>query len=810
MAERQAVFCSNRVGIRIRNALNIIIYIRALSLKSTSSEKINTGQILNLITSDTFKFEELYTNLAGLTASILETIILFGLLCWIIHPIPVLCGYALCPIFILIQIYFGRKFRQCREIAAVCSDKRMQAYSEFIYGCHTVKMYNWEKPMENRIVQMRKNELESIRYTSRFRAFNRTQYFISTQLLSLATFGSAWLLGYPLTIANTFPLIMAFAFMRDNIACWVPLAFEKFNEAKLASKRIHAFMHLTVKQEHQSSTNTLLSNQKQKGSIVMSNAWFSWQNDISCLSSLNLSVEKGTLVGIVGPVGCGKSSLLAAILGEMNLIEGQVNTYHSSFSYAAQSPWIFADTFRNNILLNRPYDAQRYRDVIDACCLNVDLSRLGSCDDLAIIGDNGVNLSGGQKARVGLARALYDDADIYLLDDPLSAVDRTVAEHIYERCIGSNGLLKNKTRLLLTHQTQFLFEADQIIFLSHGQIDKEDRLDENFTRQNEPDKKQTSVLTTMLEDNPPECDEQSIITDEISVNDRSNWSLYYDLFTALPSGICGLCVLIVLLLLGEIFNDGANYWLSIWLKQSKIDRQFSPKYAYIYFGLIIGALVMDILEFFESNPSGRILNRASKEQYAIDELLPVLMLNGIMALLITVGAMFILCGSQEMAEKSLKGSMKATAIVAMSNYLEASSIVAGAGGLSLWIDYLHLNPVEVGILGAVSANGFGSAAGALVGGFLVDRFGRKIGVGSISLAVPTLILKIGFKLCGSMMIGFLIIHLIIGFLLAPDTRGKTLHEIEMAWYGTKKEHNPTPTTPLATDKVDETTSPSPV
>ncbi|CAF5119165.1 unnamed protein product, partial [Rotaria sp. Silwood1] len=351
--------------------------------------------------------------------------------------------------------------------------------------------------------------------------------------------------------------------------------------------------------------------------------------------------EKGTLVGIVGPVGCGKSSLLAAILGEMNLIEGQVNTYHSSFSYAAQSPWIFADTFRNNILLNRPYDAQRYRDVIDACCLNVDLSRLGSCDDLAIIGDNGVNLSGGQKARVGLARALYDDADIYLLDDPLSAVDRTVAEHIYERCIGSNGLLKNKTRLLLTHQTQFLFEADQIIFLSHGQIDKEDRLDENFTRQNEPDKKQTSVLTTMLEDNPPECDEQSIITDEISVNDRSNWSLYYDLFTALPSGICGLCVLIVLLLLGEIFNDGANYWLSIWLKQSKIDRQFSPKYAYIYFGLIIGALVMDILEFFESNPSGRILNRASKEQYAIDELLPVLMLNGIMALLITVGAMFI-------------------------------------------------------------------------------------------------------------------------------------------------------------------------
>ncbi|CAF4366960.1 unnamed protein product, partial [Rotaria sordida] len=162
-------------------------------------------------------------------------IILFGLCSWIIHPIPTLCGYALYPIFILIQMYFGRKFRQCREITAVCSDKRIQSYCEFIYGCHAVKMYNWEEPMENRIVQMRKNELESIRHTSRFRAFNGTQYFISAQLLSLATFGSAWLLGYPLTIANTFPLITAFAFMRENKANCVPLAFAKFSEAKFAS-----------------------------------------------------------------------------------------------------------------------------------------------------------------------------------------------------------------------------------------------------------------------------------------------------------------------------------------------------------------------------------------------------------------------------------------------------------------------------------------------------------------------------------------------------------------------------------------------
>ncbi|CAF4835548.1 unnamed protein product, partial [Rotaria sp. Silwood2] len=127
----------------------------------------------------------------------------------------------------------------------------------------------------------------------------------------------------------------------------------------------------------------------------------------------------------------GKSSLLAAILGEVNLINGQLHTNGSSFSYAAQSPWIFADTLRNNILLSRSFDQQR--------------------GDLIMIGEKGVNLSGGQKARVSLARALYADADIYLLDDPLGAVDRTVATQIYERCLGPHGLLKDKTRLLVTH-----------------------------------------------------------------------------------------------------------------------------------------------------------------------------------------------------------------------------------------------------------------------------------------------------------------------------------------------------------------------
>ena len=137
--------------------------------------------------------------------------------------------------------------------------------------------------------------------------------------------------------------------------------------------------------------------------------------------------------------------------------------YVNSISYAPQSAWIFADTIRANILLGKPMDEERYKNVIKACCLNIDLQNFGEVGDLLMIGDKGVNLSGGQKARISFARALYADADLYLLDDPLAAVDPKVAKNIFDQCIGPRSLLRGKTRILVTHQTHFLVETDQMI-----------------------------------------------------------------------------------------------------------------------------------------------------------------------------------------------------------------------------------------------------------------------------------------------------------------------------------------------------------
>ena len=669
--ERQAIFRSVRVGMRIRNTLAIIIYERSLSLKSAAWRQVDTGQIINMIGNDTFRFEEMCTYLAGLCTSIVEAVITFGLLCWILNPISTLCGYALLSLVVLTLLYSSRKFGECREITAIYSDKRIKAFSEFIYGCHVVKMYNWEKPIGERIAEVRESELSSVRRTSRFRALNATQKFAASQLLALITFGSAWFLGYPLNVTNTFPALLFFFYLSNNALYYLPVTIEKLSDTRFASKRIDSFMSLTMKQDHDSSSSTSSINQQETGSIIMSNASFSWHDGVPCLSPLDLTIKQGAFVGIGGPVGSGKSSLLNAILGEMKMISGHLNTNNSSFSYAAQSPWIFADTFRNNILLNRPFDAERYRNVVYACCLDIDLTRFGASGDMIMIGEKGVNLSGGQKARVALARALYVDADVYLLDDPLSAVDREVAEQIYERCIGPHGLLKNKTRLFITHYTRFLTEANQTIFLFDGHIDQHDCVTENIIRGNDASKEETSVLADLLDQYTSMTDTQPIIIDETPPNDSTRRRVWYDFFTAPPSGILGFCLLVALLLLGEFLRTGANYWLSIWLKQPQTN-EVSPKFAYIYFGLLIATAFVDIvrtnyyftvvlhgsnrlhsnmlkgllytsIKFFESNPSGRILNRASKDQYIMDELFPITMLTGIKPLLMVIGSIFLIC-----------------------------------------------------------------------------------------------------------------------------------------------------------------------
>ncbi|KAK7108692.1 hypothetical protein V1264_016377 [Littorina saxatilis] len=202
-----------------------------------------------------------------------------------------------------------------------------------------------------------------------------------------------------------------------------------------------------------------------------------WNPDLGpTLKDVNLQIPAGGLVAVVGQVGAGKSSVISAIIGDMIKVQGQV-VVKGSVAYVPQQAWIQNDTVRNNILFGESMRQRDYDECVEACALSPDLDILPA-GDLTEIGERGINLSGGQKQRVSLARAVYSDADVYLLDDPLSAVDSHVGKHIFEEVIGRSGLLKHKTRILVTHGVHWLPLVDQVIVLKNGQVSEIGSYDE--------------------------------------------------------------------------------------------------------------------------------------------------------------------------------------------------------------------------------------------------------------------------------------------------------------------------------------------
>lgn len=224
--------------------------------------------------------------------------------------------------------------------------------------------------------------------------------------------------------------------------------------------------------------------------VTMRNVTALWANSQSGIEDVSFEIKSNQFCAIIGPVGSGKSTILHTILQELEIDKGEL-TVNGVVSYSSQEPWLFEASVRQNILFTEEYDENRYKDVIRVCALERDLELLPYAD-LTIVGERGISLSGGQKARVSLARAIYRRADIYLLDDPLSAVDSVVGKHIFDNCIKE--FLKNKICILVTHQEQYLKASNHIIYMDYGRVQlqgKNGRIDnvhyQSFRRLNSGD-----------------------------------------------------------------------------------------------------------------------------------------------------------------------------------------------------------------------------------------------------------------------------------------------------------------------------------
>nr|XP_025746236.1 multidrug resistance-associated protein 7 isoform X2 [Callorhinus ursinus] len=325
--------------------------------------------------------------------------------------------------------------------------------------------------------------------------------------------------------------------------------------------------------------------------LELHEALFSWDPVGSSQETFisHLEVKKGALVGIVGKVGCGKSSLLAAIAGELHRLRGRVAVWGLSkgFGLATQEPWIQFATIRENILFGKTFDAQLYKEVLESCALSDDLCILPAGDQTEV-GEKGVTLSGGQRARIALARAVYQEKELYLLDDPLAAVDADVANHLLHRCI--LGVLSHTTRLLCTHRIEYLAKADVVLLMEAGRLVRagppseilplvqavptawaEDGQEaDSATVQSAGDLEKTKEGLGG-EENTCGC----LLQEERKKEGAVALHVYQAYWRAVGWGLA-LAILLSLLLM-QATRNAADWWLSHWISQLKADKNSSQE-----------------------------------------------------------------------------------------------------------------------------------------------------------------------------------------------------------------------------------------
>ncbi|XP_032352664.1 multidrug resistance-associated protein 4 isoform X2 [Camelus ferus] len=449
-------------GMRLRVAMCHMIYRKALRLSNVAMGKTTTGQIVNLLSNDVNKFDQVTIFLHFLWAGPLQAVLVTVLL-WMEVGISCLAGMAILIILLPLQSCIGKLFSSLRSKTAAFTDVRIRTMNEVITGIRIIKMYAWEKSFADLITNLRRKEISKILRSSYLRGMNLASFFTASKIIVFVTFTTYVLLGNVITASRVFVAVTLYGAVRLTVTLFFPSAIEKVSEAVVSIRRIKNFLLLD---EISQCNPPLLSDGKTIVHVQDLTAFWEKASETPTLRGLSFTVRPGELLAVVGPVGAGKSSLLSAVLGELPPSQGLVSV-HGRIAYVSQQPWVFSGTVRSNILFGKKYEKERYEKVIKACALKKDLQLLED-GDLTVIGDRGTTLSGGQKARVNLARAVYQDADIYLLDDPLSAVDAEVSRHLFELCICQ--ALHGKITILVTHQLQYLKAASQILILKDGEM----------------------------------------------------------------------------------------------------------------------------------------------------------------------------------------------------------------------------------------------------------------------------------------------------------------------------------------------------
>ncbi|KAF5810680.1 putative ABC-type xenobiotic transporter [Helianthus annuus] len=653
-----------RVGFRLRSTLIAAVFRKSLRLTNESRRNIASGKITNLMTTDSESLQLVTQSLHTLWSAPFRIILALVLLYQQLGVASILGSFLLVLTF-PIQTLVVSKMQKMSKEGLQRTDKRIGLMNEILAAMDTVKCYAWENSFQEKVQSVRTEELSWYRQVQMLGALNTFILNSIPVVVIVVSFGLFTLLGGDLTPARAFTSLSLFAVLRFPLFM-LPNTISQAVNAHVSLKRME---DLLLAEERLLLPNPPL--EPGLPAISIRNGSFSWdsKSDKPTLSNINLDIPTGSLVAIVGSTGEGKTSLVSAMLGELPPVSDAHVVLRGTVAYVPQVSWIFNATVRDNILFGSPFEPTKYEKTLDVTALQHDLELLPG-GDLTEIGERGVNISGGQKQRVSMARAVYSNSDVYVFDDPLSALDAHVGRQVFEKCIKEE--LRGKTRVLVTNQLHFLSQVDRILLVHQGMVAEEgsyeelsqngvlfQRLMENAGKMEEyveeqedagdSDSETSKPVTNdaLAQDSGKKKEAKSVL---IKQEERETGVVSFNVLKRYKDALGGWWVVVILLgcyAATETLRILGSTWLSIWTDEST-PKIYSPLFYNIIYALLsLGQVLVTLVNsywlimtsiyaarklhnamlnsilrapmvFFHTNPLGRIINRFSKDLGDID------------------------------------------------------------------------------------------------------------------------------------------------------------------------------------------------
>ncbi|KAG0096002.1 hypothetical protein BGZ93_005137 [Podila epicladia] len=667
------------IGIEIRTALIAMVYRKSLKLSSSAKQKSTAGEISNHMSVDAERWLDALPFMPMFFSIPYELCICL----WMLYQQigwSVFVGLATIFLMLPIQAVIGKLFTKAKSLKLEAMDERIRLMNEILSGIKIVKLYGWEDSFRDRVAVFRHRELNKLKTIGRAFSFMSIMFSSMPLFVAMVSFSVYATVGGEnfgpgnMSPQKVFVSISLFGMLNHPIGMLSHIIALTIS-VRVASTRIQKFLLAEEILESATESIKTLPEDPSVPVIEIKDAVFAWEtegpaietekeriarekdedkkqkqlekealkagkpipekpvpvekNYDPTLTNVNLSIARGNLTAVVGRVGQGKTSLLNAIIGDMYKRQGSVKVY-GRMAYVAQQAWIINATLKENILFGNAFDQAKYDHIVMACGLLPDIEMLPA-GDLTEIGERGINLSGGQKQRVSLARAAYEDADLYLLDDPLSAVDAHVDQHLWQHLIGPSGLLKDKTRVLVTHAIHHLEQADQIVLIKDGQISETGKYDELMDAQhafyqlikdysvNEGKKRKTKkdaakdskegVAEPETDDDDStqdgddkdaktvavtkKDDKAELVAEEQMVLGSVSWEVYkiYGRAASYKYSIFAVALFVA----GQACQIGTNLWLKYWTTPGSGAERPVGMLLGVYAALILGYMVLNVI-----------------------------------------------------------------------------------------------------------------------------------------------------------------------------------------------------------------------